>query len=343
MGEVTNRRKPLLGKRNGFTLVELLVVIAIIGILVALLLPAIQAAREAARRTQCKNQLRQIAVAMLNHENAFGYFPTGGDIPWPNIEDYITGGKPNSAARQGLGWAYQILPYLEQGAIKGLVTQQQLDETVVPLYFCPSRRAPTRSTFNAAAAGRMLGWGIDYAAVVPGRIHPFVTNDELAIKGCNPSLCTWKDLPRDDEVADVLGIIVRTPYYVPAKVDLPNPPPTKPAQVTDGLSHTILITEKRLRPSQYETGDWHDDRGWTDGWDADTIRSTSFPIRHDADVDAELTNGQFGNCVGSAHAAGVNAAFGDGSVRVLSYDIDRKLFNYLGHRSDGEVVDSESF
>src|SRR5690242_18409839 len=98
--------------RRAFTLVELLVVIAIIGVLVALLLPAIQSAREAARRTQCKNQLKQIALAIHNHVNTFGVFPTGGAKIYPNIEDYVAGGIPLGPIKQGLGWGYQILPYL---------------------------------------------------------------------------------------------------------------------------------------------------------------------------------------------------------------------------------------
>src|SRR5262245_53168416 len=95
---------------RGFTLVELLVVIAIIGILVALLLPAIQAAREAARRTQCVNQLRQMILAIENHVSAHEIYPTGGIEPWPLIEDYSQGGKPFGAKKQGLSWAFQILP-----------------------------------------------------------------------------------------------------------------------------------------------------------------------------------------------------------------------------------------
>src|SRR3990172_387227 len=100
-------------RKSGFTLVELLVVIAIIGILVALLLPAIQAAREAARRTQCKNQLKQIGLAMQNHVSTHRVFPTGGAVIYPKIGDYVVDDKPLGPDKQGLGWGYQILSYLE--------------------------------------------------------------------------------------------------------------------------------------------------------------------------------------------------------------------------------------
>ncbi len=98
------RRMPV---RHGFTLVELLVVIAIIGVLVALLLPAVQAAREAARRTDCSNRLRQVGLSMQNHVDALKVFPTGGSGPNPNIAAFLTGGRPNGPNRQGLGWGYE--------------------------------------------------------------------------------------------------------------------------------------------------------------------------------------------------------------------------------------------
>ena len=126
--------------QRGFTLVELLVVIAIIGTLVALLLPAVQAAREAARRSQCQNNLRQIGLAIQNHANSFGVFPTGGAEVNPKIEHYVANGKPFGPEKQGLGWAYQILPYLEEGTLQILVKQDELQAAAIPLYVCPSRR-----------------------------------------------------------------------------------------------------------------------------------------------------------------------------------------------------------
>ncbi|HEX6960808.1 MAG TPA: DUF1559 domain-containing protein, partial [Lacipirellula sp.] len=134
-------------KRGGFTLVELLVVIAIIGVLVALLLPAVQAAREAARRSQCSNQLRQIALAWQLHHDAHQFFPSAG---W----GYAWTGDPDRGfgASQPGSWAYSCLPFMEQAALHqmgsgatGAAKHDLLaDAAQIPVatFYCPSRRAP---------------------------------------------------------------------------------------------------------------------------------------------------------------------------------------------------------
>ncbi len=151
---------------KGFTLVELLVVIAIIGILVALLLPAIQAAREAARRTQCKDNLKNIGLAILNHEDSLKVFPTGG-VTWGlSIEDSIENGRPVGTAKMGLGWAYQILPYMEEQSLHNITTTAQMASVAVPLYICPSRRGITKHviTRNGVEIAAVL---TDYASAQP--------------------------------------------------------------------------------------------------------------------------------------------------------------------------------
>ena len=151
--------------RSGFTLVELLVVIAIIGVLVALLLPAVQAARESARRSQCTNNLKQIGLGFLNHESTHKFLPSSGWSPW-HVGDVEMG----VGRTQPGGWMYQILPYIEQQGLhripsdgnKLAITAQQkanavtLQTTPVETFNCPSRRAAQSLAFGSPAAWRPL-------------------------------------------------------------------------------------------------------------------------------------------------------------------------------------------
>jgi prepilin-type N-terminal cleavage/methylation domain-containing protein len=360
-------------KVKGFTLVELLVVIAIIGILVALLLPAIQSAREAARRTQCKNNLKNVSLSMLNHVDTRKVFPTGGVTWGVLIEDYIEGGKAVETDRMGLGWGYQILPYMEEQAVHNLISSDQMRDTLIPLYNCPSRRNATRVTHgertvvvtdyaSAQPCTRTTSDPADAASLVPINVavaYPTWTNWN-SVYACTctgggagvPPSGSVGPPPQYNGVYD--GVIVRSAFY-PEGRNLATgnlkgkfvsaPKPVKIAQITDGTSKTLLVAEKFVRPDLYEGGCSSDDAGWTDGWDPDVMRSTGIPPLQDGSLD-KLTdpNAPCDNTTsmgtawyefhfGSAHPGGFNAALADGGVRTISYDIDLNVFNAIGTRN----------
>jgi prepilin-type processing-associated H-X9-DG protein len=138
------------------------------------------------------------------------------------------------------------------------------------------------------------------------------------------------------------GVLVRTNWDIdPAPPhEVGSTPPTTFADILDGSSNTIMIGEKLLNPDNYSSGDWHDDRGWTDGWDPDTVRSTGFDYGLDRN---KLLPGEdwriFGFKFGSAHPGAANFVLADGSVRSSNYTIDKQIFNWLGDRRDGNMVE----
>jgi prepilin-type N-terminal cleavage/methylation domain-containing protein/prepilin-type processing-associated H-X9-DG protein len=371
----------------GFTLVELLVVIAIIGILVALLLPAIQAAREAARRTECRNHLKNIGLAVHNFHDTYKMFPTGGTSPGARIEDYLkdTATVPNAADRkgpahgpmkQGIGWMFQILPYLEEGAIKSIVRQTDLAKNPIALYNCPSRRGVTIGNNNNFGDEIQVSL-VDYAAATAGASRSEIGNqidtefsrpvDDYsdmsadAFWGCPvcesfvPANTTVNSMRNAGTPVQFRGIIQRTDW-VPLPITPFNPDGGRKAgfgvklamaKITDGTSKTLLASEKRLRPSEYAGNSTRDgaaerqapkfdDRGWADGWDYDHLRSCYFPPEQDGELPE--VDDDFAYSFGSAHAGGINALFADGSVGFINYEVDRETFNRLGHRSDGETI-----
>jgi prepilin-type processing-associated H-X9-DG protein len=105
------------------------------------------------------------------------------------------------------------------------------------------------------------------------------------------------------------------------------------AGITDGASNTMMIGEKRLKPANYMAGDWHDDRGWTDGWDPDTMRSTGEQFGRDLNLSIDV-----GFMFGSAHPGGMNALFADGSIRHIPFTVDKVMFDRMGDRMDGQPV-----
>lgn len=329
-------------RRAGFTLVELLVVIAIIGILIALLLPALQVAREAARRTQCTNGIKQMVLAIHNFESSNKKFPQGGTDPWPpvwyipNVGEYKQQFYPNSPVPPdapkilGMSWAYAILPFIEQLGLSKLPNEDQMSQVSVPFYFCPTRRAPS------AQQGRYL---MDYACATPTKTQGTRSGPEtLQLENDAARGAFWGNIgsnywdhtigPRD-KARVFNGIITRTWIAQPCTF----------AKIKDGASNTLLLSEKRLIRSLYSAGDWHDDRGWTDGWDPDVMRSTGFAPRTDPATSQEQPTDEFlGFRFGSAHTSGINAAFGDGRVTHITYSVDPTVFALMGDRRDQKPI-----
>jgi prepilin-type processing-associated H-X9-DG protein len=225
--------------------------------------------------------------------------------------------------------------------VHDIVTTAQIQGVAIKMYNCPSRRGPTQYE------GDPFAWLTDYAAPQPGTIYKdpgeYWGRSDCGDYGCvddlRPDMKFMGVVVRTNWVADAAarpGRPPQAPYAVPGL-----PPPTSPKRITDGLSKTFVVAEKRLHPERYLSGDWHDDRGWSDGWDPDTMRSTMFPLRQDGN-DPNLDDRWYGYCFGSPHPGGMNAVFADGSVHSINFDIDYTMFNRLAHRSDGEIVNIDN-
>lgn len=299
-------------------------VISIIGTLVALLLPAVQAAREAARRAECTNHLRQLALAMTQHESAFKKYPTGGwGFQW------YTEGDRGATRKQPGGWPFALLPYIDQKPLYGLRCHKYGDEkqkslvtlltTPLELFYCPSCRGADVylwQVHDISSFPLNLDDYPEYAAkadyaVNGGSVDPSTGNIPLTLAQGDDPLFPWQNVSQANGVC-----------YFRSEV--------APAQVTDGLSNTYFFGEKWVRISALR--DLGDDTSLYCGFDKDNTRWTHLPPVAD---DEEEHWDQFG----SAHTDIVLFAMGDGSVRSISYEIAKKTHEYLGSRNDGEIFD----
>lgn len=304
----------------------MLIVIAIIGVLLALLLSAVQRVRESASRTACQNNLKQLGLAFHHYHESRGYLPDGGkngcDSPrHPNLTasncdsnftpNYVSGvynypGTPSPITRVEWSWPYHILPYIDEDALYKVASNSTLGTAVVKTYVCPTRRS------YVPISGRTRG---DYAG-----------NAGTATDGSN-------------------GTLIRQGTYQ-LRLD----------DVTDGLSNTLMIGERRMKLAFLNGPTFTYDNNesfFYPGWDSEIYRR---PIRevHDAPSVTSLgPNRDYGTAVtswtdnpsntdpysglyqfGSSHVGGINAAMGDGSVRIIRYSPDPTVFLNVCLRND---------
>jgi prepilin-type N-terminal cleavage/methylation domain-containing protein len=308
-------------RRAAFTLLEMLVVISIIGMLTALLLPAVQQAREAGRRTQCQNNLKQQALAVLNIQSANGHFPTGGWGAW-----WIGDPDRSTGLAQPGGWIYCTLPYLERADLRRLGQAQPLDDkqkalalllaNPVRVFNCPTRRRAEIYPIAQAYATTPL----DSATVAACPRSDYAANAgdqsrcEVYLWGGPRSLADGDDpkFPWPD-VSDHTGVC-----YLRSQI--------QPAEIRDGLSHTYLLGEKYLDAADHTTGLNHgDDWSMYTGYQDDICRCAYRPPTSDFVVVPDTCR------FGSAHPDAWNVAFCDGRVRGLSLGIDPKVHRLLAN------------
>jgi prepilin-type processing-associated H-X9-DG protein len=325
-------------------LVELLVVITIIGILISLLMPAVQSAREAARRTQCSNNIKQLALGMLSHEAAMKYLPTAG---W----GFAWTGEPDrgSGLKQPGGWLYCVLPYIEQQNLanigsglspgspsssspmaNALVT---LITTPIAVLHCPSRRQVQLYTcyngeYNRGFASNVVR--TDYAG--NGGDNNIVDSTQCGQPSSyaqGDSASYWAGFPTQS------GVCVAH-----AQLSM--------ASITDGVSNTYLIGEKYLAPDNYFNGeDLGDNEDAYTGLNWDMIRTAATGGSNGNYSYTPPMNDTPGNTApwsfGSAHPGTFYMAFCDGSVHGISVAIDPETHRRLCNRADGMPIDASKF
>ena len=297
--------------RSGFTLVELLVVIAIIGILIALLLPAVQSAREAARRMQCSNNLKQIGLALHNYHTTHRSLPYGANFP----------------SGYGGTWAAMILSFLEQQNVYdqfdfskpiGHADNLPAARTVISSYICPSDSVDDPlmggriQTPNTNAAGSMGLW-------YPTSMGPTRdgTSPSVSCVFCPDGVGSFCCADTSDYGPDGVGIMDRYSRVV------------RFSAITDGLSNTLMAGETLPAQCTFNGAYNHNF----------PINGTTIPLNTFEESVDGWNNLWYTACgFKSRHPGGANFLICDGSVHFLSDTIDYRLYNELGTRGGGEVV-----
>ena len=334
--------RPKRGQQGGFTLVELLVVIAIIGILVALLLPAIQAAREAARRTQCTNHLKQIALALHNYHDVNRFFPPGA----------IPRHQGNALYRQA-SWLVRILPYLEQGAAYDQITFNGVDWTMqngvyphwevmqdlrVGTLNCPSSAMPTDAAQDTR--GRTPG----APNTIRLQLINYVGIAGTYLRGSDLAAAPSPSFEGGYGRSTFNGVIVYSgpeAGYTPVAIH----------GINDGTSNTFFVGEQSSYYIEADgtRRDWrasnHDGRAWScgDGGQNDWWLNVTV-VRYPINWNGTATHANAGymkhTILRSPHPGGAQFALADSAVRFVSENIDFSTFIRLCDRADDQPIGS---
>jgi prepilin-type N-terminal cleavage/methylation domain-containing protein/prepilin-type processing-associated H-X9-DG protein len=298
--------------RAGFTLIELLVVMAIIAILILLLVPAVQKVREAAARTQCANNVKQMALGFHNYHDTNKFLPSGG-WGWNWVGDASRG----AGVSQPGGWLFCILPYVEQSSVYNLATSnagtQQMVTTPLPLFNCPGRRTggpyPGNSTyFNYGGFTATMQARGDYAACCGDQAADEIYGGPSSYAQADSGSYGWPSTTAYTGVVFQRSLI-RMPY------------------ILRGTSNTFLVGEKYLNIDRwYDGNDGGNNESMYVGFDNDISRSSDYPPMQDR----KGVGNTF--CFGSIHTAGFNMAMCDGSVQFINYNIDFPTYLQMGRR-----------
>jgi prepilin-type N-terminal cleavage/methylation domain-containing protein len=293
----------MLQRRKAFTLIELLVVIAIIAILIALLLPAVQQAREAARRAQCKNNLKKIGLAMHNYHDVHNCFPSG----WIGVDLVNRWQDPEGIS--GWGWAAMVLPQMDQAALFNQIRPDvSLLDTLndkpravtLPMFRCPSDIGEEKWNLNDESSGSFL-----VRLPTANYIASFGTG-ELGD-------CEGQPLP--------FQCVGNGATYHNSRIRM--------AQISDGLSNTIHIGERKSKPAD----------GWYSTWVgvASGGEEAFARILGSADHTPNFPENHFDD-FSSHHTGGAHFVLGDGSVRFITENIDLRVYQGLHTINKGEVL-----
>ena len=321
----TGRRR---AAARGLSMVEVLVIVTIVGVLIALLLPAVQAARESGRRTQCKHNLKQLGQAMQNHASSLERYPSNGwGHGWVGLPDRGTG------KNQPGGWIYNLLDYLDQSTLRETgrdmspQDQQQartrLIQMPLAVMTCP-RAAPSLSP--------AAPWGNDFNAPWV----PALPKNDYALNGGDyyEESQVWQG-PATLQQGDA-GNYSWTDLRLFTGISCQRSE-IKPVMVSDGLGQTYMIGEKHVSRLNYNT---YEDEGYNQsmyvGTCLDLSRWVQQPPLQDAD-DVEYLR------FGSAHGGGSHFIFCDGAVKLISYQIDPEVHRRLGNRHDGLSADATQY